>query len=60
MISIQRKLLREVMCCNGEGGIIVEKRSVLLCRRISTMKILISGNLRATEIGRIIRMRSDD
>ncbi|ETT68118.1 hypothetical protein C172_04743 [Paenibacillus sp. FSL H8-457] len=58
MINIQRILLREIMGCNGEGGIIVEKRSVHLCRQISTTKIQISGNLRATEIGGIIRMRS--
>jgi len=39
----QRKLASEAECrrevCfgfNGEGGIILEKRSVLLCRRIST------------------------
>lgn len=51
-INIQRILLREIMGCNGEGGIIVEKRSVLLCRRFSTTKIQISGYLRATEIGK--------
>ncbi|ACX63526.1 hypothetical protein GYMC10_1239 [Paenibacillus sp. Y412MC10] len=38
---------------------ILEKRSGLLCHRISTFRKSIHGNLGATEIGRIIRMRSD-
>lgn len=38
---------------------ILEKQSGLLCHRISTFRKSIHGNLGATEIGRIIRMRSD-
>ncbi|MFB6474981.1 hypothetical protein ACFCW7_19210 [Paenibacillus glucanolyticus] len=47
------------MTSSGEGGIVLEKRSGRLCRRISPLFISIHRNPGTTAIGRTIRMRSD-
>jgi toxin secretion/phage lysis holin len=43
---------------NGEGGIMLEKRSGRLCPRILTLSIKLQENPGATVIGSMIRMRS--